>query len=365
MNTQQNKSFPKEIKGLPTFNLVLSDGSMNGELFANGNMQVGIIINIRAATNNNEDIVQLSPEQLDSIELVNKITHEQLSGEWEYSSEPNDYFHQFPRSNTTREANVSYGRDIPNDDYEPQLKIYWLKTKKIETIEIIARITLDGKTFLSDDSHHKGSHIVVTSHQPIIYHADSLMLQIENQVAYGTYEVKETVVMYDIFGEHSSVTYKYPNWTQNNYYLFPKEDHGFAVHDVDIQDTINDDDPLKYNYRRFTHHTKGDNFYLWFIWGTYSAKRTAGAAYRSLTLEPMSHSSSVTREATPQEEILTTPRTDVVSFSRLYFESPAVNFWVDKPDQIPKFKFRDIYGNESVFLKVIMDNADSFHLQEG
>ncbi|AOM39752.1 hypothetical protein [Xenorhabdus hominickii] len=367
MNAQQNNGLLKKINSLSTFTLVLSDGSWEGELFANGNMQVGIIINIKADTGNINwpEIVPLSPEQLDSIELVNKITGEKLSGEWAYSSEPNDYFHQFPRRGITRDTNLSYGRDATNDDLEPQRKTYWLKTKKIETIEIMARVTLDGKTFLSDDFTHKGSHIFVTGRQPIIYHSDSLVLKTEENVAHGTYEFKETITIIDMFGEHPSTSSKYPTWTQNNYYIFPKEDHGFAVHDVEIRNTINDNDSLKYNYRRFTHHTEDGRLFLWFLWGAYSTKRKAGAAYRITTITDPASRGRVKREATPQEEIVTTPRTDVVSLSRLCFENPAADFWVDQPDQIPQFKFRDIYGNESVFLKIIMDKADFIHLQEG
>ncbi|BET96287.1 hypothetical protein [Xenorhabdus taiwanensis] len=365
MNAQQDDGFLKEITGLSTFTLALIGGSREGHLFANGNMQIGIIINIQAVAADNEEVVTLSPEQLDSIELVNKITDKKLSGEWEYSSEENDYRHQLPGSSIIRDTNLSYGRDAISDDSEPQKKIYWLKTKKSETIEIIARVTLDGKTHVSDDSHHKGSHLVVTGHEPIIYHPNNLVPKPinEEKVAHGTYEVKQTVTTYDVFGKHSNILFDYPEWTQNNYYLFP--DNGFKVHDVEIRNTVNDEDPLKYNYRRFTHHTRSNNLYLWFLWGTYSAKRTAGAAYRVVIEDSPDLTSSNKREATPQEEIVTTTRTDVVSLSRLYFESPAAGFWVDKADNIPQFKFRDIYGNESVFLKIIMDNADSFYLQEG
>ncbi|MBC8947814.1 MULTISPECIES: hypothetical protein [Xenorhabdus] len=368
MNTQKRNGFSKKIMRLPTFNLELFGGKREGHLFANGNMQVGIIINIQAATDN-EEVVTLSPEQLNSIELVNKITGEKLSGDWQYSSEENDYRHQFPGRSITRDTNLSYGKDALSDDSEPQKKIYWLKTKKSELIEIIAKVTLDGETYSSDDSHYKGSHIVVTGHEPITYHFDDLVPtpQIEENVAYGTYELKRTITVIDILGgEHTQISFQYPEWTQNNYYLFPKKGQGYAIHDVEIRNTINDEDTFKYDYRRFTHHTRSNNLYLWFLWGTYSAKRTAGAAYRVVINDSPDLSSSLKREATPQEEIVTTTRTDVVSLSRLYFESPGGdNFWVDEADQIPQFKFRDIYGNESVFLKIIMDNADSFHLREG
>ncbi|KLU16789.1 MULTISPECIES: hypothetical protein [Xenorhabdus] len=364
MSTQQHNVFLKKIMSLPTFNLELSSGEREVHLFANGNMQVCIIVNIQAATDN-EEVVTLSTEQLDSIELVDKTTDKKLSGEWEYSSEENDYRHHLPGRSITRDTNLSYERDAISDEPKPQKKIYWLKTKKSEIITIMARVTLDGKTYSSDDYHHKGSHIVVTGHEPIIYHSDSLEPVIEETVTSGTYGVKQTITTYSLFGTNTQITFQYPQWTQNNYYLLPKKSQGYAVHDVEIRNTINDEDTLKYDYRRFTHHTRSNNLYLWFLWGTYNAERTAGAAYQVLEFDDPHGTSSFKWEATPQEKIVTTTRTDAISLSRLYFESPRPDFWVDEADQIPQFKFRDIYGNESVFLKVIMDNADSFHLQEG
>ncbi|PHM70684.1 hypothetical protein [Xenorhabdus kozodoii] len=73
-----------------------------------------------------------------------------------------------------------------------------------------------------------------------------------------------------------------------------------------------------------------------------------GADYQSKKYYFPDSGSTITREATPQVKIDTTPRTDVVSLSRLYFKKPIDNFWVDEANQVPQFKFRDVYGNESV-----------------
>ncbi|WFQ78443.1 hypothetical protein PXH59_11910 [Xenorhabdus sp. SF857] len=371
MKTQLKNNLSKKIEGLPTFNIVVSDGRREGVLFANGNMQLGIVINIQATTDNYDEEVKLSDEQLNSIELVNKITDEKLSSEWSYSSEENDYLHQFPQQGLTENTNLSPDEiDSFNNKPEAQKKIYWLKTTAIETIEIIARVTLDGKTFLSDDEHGKGSHISVTGRKEIIYHANGLVRQTEKNVANGTYKCKVTTVEPGgpFVSPRTVIEFEDLEWIQDNHYIYINDSYNFSVHDVDIKNTINDNDISRYDYRRFTHHTKDDQLYLWFLWGKYKAKRTAGADYQSKKDYFSDSGISITREATPQVEIDTTPRTDVVSLSRLYFKKPINNFWVDEANQVPQFKFRDIYGNESVWLKIIMDVSDSeneFHLQEG
>ncbi|MBD2802751.1 hypothetical protein ID854_20480 [Xenorhabdus sp. M] len=369
MNTQQKNNGSDKIAGLPTFNLILADGSREGHLFANGNMQVGVVINIRASTVMAEKPIFLSPEQLDSIELIDKITHEKLPIEWEYDSEENGYLHQIPISHTgARDAHLHSGKNLSSNAEAPQQKIYWLKTKKIGTITITARVTLDGKTFLADDSEHAGSHIVITSYKPIVYHADNFEFITEKSVANGTYDVKlhSDQSTPGPPGHNIINRINHLPWIQNNYYIIPKKESGYPVHDIgEIRNTINDNNPTQYDYRRFTHHTRAEHLYLWFLWGQYSAKRTAGADYRHFFNYERWNKKEVTLDATPQVEITTTPRVDVVSLSRLYFESPYPGFWVDESNQIPQFKLHDIYGNESVVLKIIMDDADTFHLQEG
>ncbi|MDC9613232.1 hypothetical protein PSI19_04890 [Xenorhabdus khoisanae] len=370
MKTQLKNNLSKKIGGLSTFKIVISDGRREGAIFANGNMQLGIVINIQATTTSYDEVVTLSDEQLNSIELVNKITGEKLSNKWSYDSEENDYLHQFPQRGMTENTHLSSDEiDLRNDKPEIQKKFYWLKTTAIETIEIIARVTLDGKTFLTDDEQSKGSHITVTGRNAIVYHVNGLLLQTAKNVASGTYQCKVTTEDPDgVWGSHITVEYQNLEWSQDNHYIYPGENIGFPVHDVDNKNTINDNDIARYDYRRFTHHTKDDHLYLWFLWGIYKARRIVGADYQFKKYYFSESGISITREATPQVEIDTTPRTDVVSLSRLYFKRPINDFWVDAANQVPQFKFRDIYGNESVWLKIIMDvtgSENEFHLQEG
>ncbi|PHM55837.1 hypothetical protein [Xenorhabdus sp. KK7.4] len=370
MNLKQNNDLI--ITGLPTFTLILLDGKREGELFANGNMQIGIAIDILAA-NVHLDKVTLSPEQLDSIELLDIVTHEKLTGDWTYSSDENDYSHTYPRGDVTRDINLSSGRDTTKDDGS-QRKVYWLKTKKEETKEIIAKITLCGKEYLS---YHNvtadGSYIDVHGRRAIVYHPENIDFKFIENFTSGKYEFKSTETTHSIFGDETHPpTFSYHDWIQNNYYIFPLS--GYEVKDVYVQHTKNDENPNRYDYLRFTHHTRDNDLFLWFIWGRYKEEeKNAGASYNMV--EKDKRDITIRYEATPQVKIVTTPRTDVVSMSRLYFESPLSkrdgifpddsHFWNDKPNQVPQFKFHDIYGNESVFIKIIMNNADKFHFQEG
>ncbi|PHM60583.1 hypothetical protein Xsto_03859 [Xenorhabdus stockiae] len=360
MNLKQNNDLI--ITKLSTFTLILLDGKREGELFANGNMQLGIAIDILAADVNSYKVT-LSPEQLDSIELIDTVTHENLTGDWTYSSEENDYSHTYPRGDVTRGINLSSGRDTTIDN-ESQRKVYWLKTKKEETKKIIAKITLCGKEYLSDHAHAEGSHIVVHGRRAIVYDSSDLGHEVALRIDSGKYEYKTTVIKHYIDGDDvpQSPSYKYFEWIKNNYYIYPMNNgQKVDVQDVEIQNTINDNNPPMYDYLRFTHHTRANHFYLWFLWGLYQDKKIAGAEYRRWEYQYCQYF-SVLNEATPQVRIVTKPHEKkAISMSRLYFESPEDGFWKDKNDQIPKFKFHDLYGNESVLLEIIMDDADSFH----
>ncbi|WP_446469577.1 hypothetical protein [Xenorhabdus stockiae] len=365
MNLKQNND--SIITGLPTFTLILFDGKREGELFANGNMQIGIAIDILAATGDGTHKVTLSPEQLNSIELIDKITHEKLTGDWTYSSDENDYSHTYPRGDVTRGINLSSGRDTTNDDGS-QRKVYWLTTKKEETKEIIAKITLCGKDFLSDDVHAEGSHIDVHGRRAIVYDSSDLGHEEAPRIDSGKYGLKVTTTVFHLFDQNEvKQHYDYLEWIKNNYYIYPViNGQKVDVHDVEIHNTINDNNPSMYDYRRFTHHTRASNLYLWFLWGLYyEDKKIAGAEYKKSDEWSPSVHYKVLYEATPQVCIVTKPeKKKVISMSRLYFESPRNYFWEDKNDYIPKFKFHDVYGNESVWLEIIMEDADKFHFQD-
>ncbi len=91
--------------------------------------------------------------------------------------------------------------------------------------------------------------------------------------------IKESSAAHTIFGSHEDVDYKYHEWHQDNFYIFPNSNIGFSVYDVKVKYTTNDKNPNQVNYQRFTHCTQEGDLYLWFLWGKYSTQRIASADY--------------------------------------------------------------------------------------
>ncbi|MDC9595031.1 hypothetical protein, partial [Xenorhabdus sp. IM139775] len=147
----QHHGQSKEIAGLDFFAIALISRHRVDYMFANGNMQVGVIIAIRALGDDGK-IVQLSDEQLDSIQLINYRNGNALSGGWSYSSIENSYVHQYP---------VGLAQSTLDSLHEAQLdkpyqqKIYWLTTTKVEPIQISAQILLNQQYTTRDSEYYK------------------------------------------------------------------------------------------------------------------------------------------------------------------------------------------------------------------
>ncbi|WP_446471235.1 hypothetical protein [Xenorhabdus stockiae] len=364
---QKNNNPSEEIKNLMEFSIELSSGHQNDTIYANGNMQAGVRINIKANSAGGH-IIHLSDEQLNSIELINYVTSEKLVGKWSYSSVENYYNHTFRPPYSTpddKDFSSSY-KSIKDDklDNDPdiQKKSYWITTTEVAPIKIAAQITLDGITYATNQGYFDSS-ADINGYSPIVYHARNLMIPPSEKTNSGIYDVTVITKEYDTEIERHTEHY---NWEQYNYYVRPKPDvGGFKVKSVEIADTYNDTEVNDNDYHGFTHRTESQNLHLCFLWGTEKIeKRKAGNQTREKKYSRPDFYDSKTYIATPEVEILTTPNNDTISISRLYFQSPEEGFWEDFSNNKPKFKFIDEYGNQSNQIKIEMEDYQSFYLED-
>ncbi|PHM68886.1 hypothetical protein [Xenorhabdus sp. KJ12.1] len=365
MNSQQkNTNKVNRIISLTEFSIELLSGHQSDVIYANGNMQVGVLINIQAM-DENLHIIQLSDDQLDKIELINYVTGNTLDLEWSYSSTKNDYDNTFPHPTpeNTQKSPSQYKKTTVNkldNNSEYQRKIYWVTTTKYEAIMIAAQVLLDEKIF-STNQGSQDSCACVTGYPRIIYHSDDLEHPDPVLERSGQYVVHIDKKYSISPPEHYDKNY---DWQQNNYYLtLINKPTGFSVKHVDIEDTYNDYDFNIANYHGIVHRVESDNLYFWFLWGTMKKDKTVGDEH--LTVRKTSVPNvETTYTSIAQADILTATRTDSVCLSRLYFESPVEKFWVELPDALAHFRFYDNYGNQSYQIEFIMEGAKSFHLQD-
>ncbi|WP_426575492.1 hypothetical protein ACP179_02175 (plasmid) [Xenorhabdus stockiae] len=357
----ENYDYPRVVDHLSHFSIDLYSGHQQDYLYANGNMQAGVFITIIAVDANQEQ-VKLYDSILDTIELIKFTDSQKLPEGWSYTSIENDYSHTFPFANDTFKMenffDLSY-RKVPHyksDEKPPyyQRKLFWVTTNNIDSIRISAKITLDGKTYKTFDQltlkdHREGSKFTtLVGYPPIIYHAQDLIHIIKKDFNFGEYVVK------------TDAREKHYKWVQNNYYILPKIKFGnFTIKDITVSETYNDYYTTANNYRCFTHHTKANDLYLWFIWGQERTVKDAGDNHST-----KKSIDDFTYEATPKVTIVTTPRTDAVCLSRLYFQSPVHDFWDDWDNASPLFRFTDIYGNKSYLIAIEMQDYENFTMKD-
>ncbi|MCC8381248.1 MULTISPECIES: hypothetical protein [Xenorhabdus] len=376
-NSHKYNSITKnKITDLPIFEIHLIVGGEQANIYANGNMQAGVYIRIQAKDEEG-NITPLSKEQLNLIKLINYNDDKELPKWWSYSDIENHYNHTFPSGNVMtkkeKEFNLSYRETISHtlneDSIYNQKKTYWVTTTKVDQIRIAAKITIDGKTYSTDKSRFINYNsndkrcVAIISHQSIIYHADNLIIPPPEKTNTGLYDATVITKEYDTEIERHTEHY---NWEQYNYYVRPKpEVGGFKVKSVEIADTYNDTEVNDNDYHGFTHRTESQNLHLCFLWGTEKIeKRKAGNQTREKKYSRPDFYDSKTYIATPEVEILTTPNNDTISISRLYFQSPAEDFWENFSNNKPKFKFIDEYGNQSHQIEIEMEDYQNFYLKD-
>ncbi|WP_340610678.1 hypothetical protein [Xenorhabdus bharatensis] len=365
MNSQQKKTNKaNRINSLPEFSIELLSCHQSDVIYANGNMQVGVLINIQAS-DENRHIVHLSDDQLDKIELINYVTGNRLDLEWSYSSTKNDYDNTFPhptpentKKDSSQDKRITVNKSDNSSEY--QRKIYWVTTTKYESIMIAAQVVLDETTFATNQGSHD-SFACVTGYPRIIYHSDDLGHPDPIPDSSGQYVVHIDKEYSISPPEHYDKNY---DWKQNNYYLtLINKPAALSVKHVDIEGTYNDSFFDIANYHGIAHRVESDNLYFWFLWGTMKKDKMVGDEHPTVRKKSLPNVET-TYTSIAQANILTATRTDSVCLSRLYFESPVEKFWDEFPNALAHFRFYDNYGNQSYQIELIMEDAKSFHLQD-
>ncbi|KAF4228708.1 hypothetical protein CNMCM8980_006551 [Aspergillus fumigatiaffinis] len=158
-----------------------SSDHVQDSLFANGRMQVPVIVSIEAINPATGTIHKLSEEQLNTIELVDyDYPTMQLPTDWAYSDEENEFNHVLPAiaSTETPQAEVS------NPNANPQKKTWWVLTWKVERKNIGARIkTLNGTVHHTGGGiGHSDSHVTIIGQSPIHYDMSNVRFDREDRI---------------------------------------------------------------------------------------------------------------------------------------------------------------------------------------
>ncbi|KAI3013244.1 hypothetical protein CBS147346_247 [Aspergillus niger] len=211
-------------------------------LFANGHMQVPVIVTIKAIDPESASTYELKDSDLKNIKLIdyddeNPAT--EISGSWSYSATENEFEHALPTSRKEPQPDLSLA------DGDPQRKRYWVTTTKIENKRIGASIQQPNGTVVHTASAAFDSKATLRGINPETYTKDDLNLE-RNDTANGDF--------------YSPNYHWY--WDQDNYFLTSTK-YEFRKVELYSYDGGSSDPYLKYSTGFFSVHAPCNIFYYW------------------------------------------------------------------------------------------------------
>ncbi|KAI1171848.1 hypothetical protein F4777DRAFT_29957 [Nemania sp. FL0916] len=175
-------------------------------LFANGNMQIPVVVSIKATDNETSAPYNLSDDELDSIDLIDYDAPDSLLSEgWVYTAERDDTFYHTIGGPAGAATDAAVANTASGDDAN-QTKIYWVSATKVENKRVAARITQpDGKIVTTCGPEYT-SYVTLTGKVPIKYTTDNTKV-VREDTDNGTFKIVMELI--EVEG----------HWDQDNYYV--------------------------------------------------------------------------------------------------------------------------------------------------
>jgi hypothetical protein len=123
-----------------------SDSARSKLLFANGRMQVKVQVLV-SGIDTNGDAMYVPADVMESIELIHYSTGKALRDGWVASAVQGRYTIESPPAPTGGEV---HDDDLENDSVHPQVRTFWVSSSSAGTIQIGARLLLNGERILSN-----------------------------------------------------------------------------------------------------------------------------------------------------------------------------------------------------------------------
>ncbi|TRX93350.1 hypothetical protein FHL15_005625 [Xylaria flabelliformis] len=322
-------------------------------LYANGIMQVPVIVSIKAI-DENRDPYTLSDSDLNSIELIDyNDTGKRLSDGWSYTETVNTtYSNSLPARAALQFTQVSLKQEA---DGSPQIKKYMVSTTKVESKKIGARIKLSDGTWVNTHSSDYDSYVTLEGKTPVKYTLDNVKVEYE-ETANGTYKFEWQSAWDLSWGTNND-----NKWHQRNYYV-SSQVHKFVNatrHGYDSTGNASghpSDSRLAGLYAYCAPDNK--NLKLSFIWdyGGGTTTKTAGL-YKEGTI--VDWGVDCKRRAHAYPDIKVNQKSNAVCLTRLAIDCPD-EIWGSKwSNDNCGFQVWDEYGNTGKFAAGFSDDHDA------
>ncbi|KAL7924571.1 hypothetical protein ACQKWADRAFT_286997 [Trichoderma austrokoningii] len=287
---------------LDTFTVeTTTEGHDQDILYANGMMQVLVVVTLRAVNDDNTPHA-LTDDELSSLELIDcDGPPSNLSGGWTYSTTENIYDHTISPTAAQGKAAV--------DLLGPDKQRYWVSTSKAEAKTIGASIKVqDGSVVDTSGSGTFDSTVNITGRRPIDVLFEDLVLWQDPNTANG----------------HIGSHYTYD---QDNYYITFKDKQSVRFLDCSGFDGGSSD---PYLYRSIGLFSNNMPCYIWYWWPV-GPEKVVTAGCRDVNVN-----------------ITINQEKDAACLTRLLIDS-GPNIWHKHYRYEAKFTVYDQYGNSCVF----------------
>lgn len=162
-----------EVKGFTRFNVSFdaSSATQSKSLYANGNMQVRILVTLRGKDKDGKS-VPLSPSVFHTVRLINYRTGKVLQGDWQVSERPNQYWYAMSGSEATQ---------APLESVEPDITVleYWVSSTVVDTVHVGASVILNDRVIRTNNTTVGDKHdssVTLVAEAPVTYSMDDFKL---------------------------------------------------------------------------------------------------------------------------------------------------------------------------------------------
>ncbi|KAJ7189184.1 hypothetical protein C8R46DRAFT_35779 [Mycena filopes] len=310
-------------------------------LYANGQMQIPVIISIKAVTTGTktETHYTLADSDLNKIKLVYyHDTSSTLSNGWSYTTQKDDTFaHTVSGQSASFTATHLAAADTQSND-SPQTKTYWVTTTKVENQNVAASIEQFDGTTANTHSSKYDSHVTLTGLTTIAYTTDNVQITRED-TANGTYKLEARI------WQASTTSWVWKEdprkWNQHNYHV---TSNGFKfvkaeIHDHDSTghaDGHPGDARLK---NSFAYHATKSSLKICFIWDFGAgAIKTAGV-----------YGEEGKYRAYAYQDIKVNQKSNALCLTHLAFDRTVIKIGGDWSNTKCGFIIYDTYGNSGKF----------------
>ena len=312
----------------------ITSGGESDSLYANGRMQVPVVVSIKAIEKDTVKQHTLQSTDLSNIKLIDYDDPTSvLSDGWSYGEQSINFPAHSLNTSVFRQTQAKAKTDVG-----PQSKKYWVSTTKIENKRVAARIKQSDGTTVTTQMPRFHSHVTLTGKEPIVYTKDNVEF-VREDTANGSYMIKR--------GIEKVVEVNVPHvWDQDNYFVSSKV-HQFTKADIYGYDTDGHanghpgDSGLKNCYAYYAPDNK--DLKLSYIWDFGAEATKKAGLYKNDTV------SVVEAEAYAYADIKVNQKSNALCLTRLTFSDPSFDWGGKWSNDKCGFTVYDIYGNSGKF----------------